>query len=88
MEPWHTLPADAVSHEVGVDHRSGLSDAEARTRLAQVGPNRLREAATRHRLSDVLAMADAVEPVADIAPTRSASLRSPPAPRTAFRGAH
>ncbi len=42
--PWHTLTANDVCAQAGVESLAGLSDAEARERLAQFGPNRLREA--------------------------------------------
>jgi P-type Ca2+ transporter type 2C len=41
--PAHTLTAPEVSARLGVDVRSGLDEAEARQRLAQLGPNRLHE---------------------------------------------
>lgn len=41
--PWQTLTARDVMTQFGVDNRSGLSEDEARQRLAQFGPNRLRE---------------------------------------------
>jgi Ca2+-transporting ATPase len=41
--PWHTLTAGEVCARLGTDRLSGLSEEEARQRLAQFGPNRLRE---------------------------------------------
>jgi Ca2+-transporting ATPase len=41
--PWHTLTAEEVCARLGTDRLSGLSEQEARQRLAQYGPNRLRQ---------------------------------------------
>jgi Ca2+-transporting ATPase len=41
---WHTLTVERVGRELGTDVKSGLSEAEARARLARLGPNRLTEA--------------------------------------------
>ncbi len=41
--PWHTLSTQEVISHFGVDGTSGLSKKEAHERLAQLGPNRLRE---------------------------------------------
>ena len=40
---WHALTAHEASDHLGVDSASGLSEAEARARLARLGPNRLSE---------------------------------------------
>ncbi|HEX5675404.1 MAG TPA: HAD-IC family P-type ATPase, partial [Azonexus sp.] len=40
---WHTLTASDAAHRLGVDRATGLSDAEAVSRLALHGPNRLTE---------------------------------------------
>lgn len=40
---WHTLTSQEAIAYLGVDSTSGLSKEEARKRLAQFGPNRLRE---------------------------------------------
>ncbi len=39
----HTLPVDEVARRLQSDHSHGLSEEEARQRLAQHGPNELRE---------------------------------------------
>jgi P-type Ca2+ transporter type 2C len=39
--PWHAMPAHAVVEELDADARSGLTAAEAQSRLAAVGPNSL-----------------------------------------------
>ena len=44
---WHAQPADAVAQALGSDVRTGLSPAEAQSRLAMHGPNRLAEVARR-----------------------------------------
>jgi Ca2+-transporting ATPase len=41
--PWHTLNPEQVCRELATDCRSGLSETEARARLARLGPNRLTE---------------------------------------------
>jgi Ca2+-transporting ATPase len=41
VRDWHALDAKSVAAELGVDLEHGLSDGEARARLASVGPNRL-----------------------------------------------
>ncbi len=41
--PWHALNAQEVGAVLRTDIASGLSEAEARQRLARSGPNRLRE---------------------------------------------
>jgi len=38
-EPWHARPAGAVAAALEVDPRSGLTEAQARARLARSGPN-------------------------------------------------
>jgi len=43
VHPWHSLTAQEVSAELHTDALTGLSEGEARQRLAQFGPNRLRE---------------------------------------------
>jgi len=40
---WHALTASDAARQLGVDRASGLSDAEAASRLAIHGPNRLTE---------------------------------------------
>ena len=40
---WHSLPVSAVEDRAGVRVDRGLSAAEASKRLAQYGPNRVRE---------------------------------------------
>ena len=40
---WHTLTASDAARQLGVDRATGLSDAEAASRLAVHGPNRLTE---------------------------------------------
>jgi Ca2+-transporting ATPase len=40
---WHTLTPEQVCRELITDCRSGLSETEARARLARLGPNRLTE---------------------------------------------
>jgi Ca2+-transporting ATPase len=40
---WHMLTAGEVCARLGTDRLSGLSEQEARQRLAQFGPNRLRQ---------------------------------------------
>ena len=42
---WHGLTADEVCKGLGVDPREGLSPGEVERRRAEVGPNRLAEAA-------------------------------------------
>jgi len=42
---WHRLPVDVVLQKLGTDPQRGLSEEEARRRLAQYGPNRLEERA-------------------------------------------
>jgi Ca2+-transporting ATPase len=44
MKPWHTLSATDVMTRLGVDAPRGLSDADARNRLNQFGPNELQAA--------------------------------------------
>lgn len=44
---WHGLPVAEVLRRLGTDARRGLSDAEARQRLAELGHNELPEAETR-----------------------------------------
>jgi P-type Ca2+ transporter type 2C len=39
QEAWHSLPRDAVVHRIGSDPLSGLTEAEAKRRLAAFGPN-------------------------------------------------
>ncbi|MCY7323406.1 MAG: cation-transporting P-type ATPase [Phormidesmis sp. CAN_BIN36] len=41
---WHTLSVNNVSHELNVEARTGLSEAEVRERLRQCGLNRLQQA--------------------------------------------
>jgi transposase InsO family protein len=43
VHPWHSLTAQEVSAELHTDALTGLSEGEARQRLAQFGPNQLRE---------------------------------------------
>ncbi len=38
---WHSLPADVLLNDLGVDIQEGLSETEAGRRLADYGPNRL-----------------------------------------------
>ncbi len=40
---WHAVTTAETIHRLGTDINSGLTETEARQRLAQVGPNRLRE---------------------------------------------
>ncbi len=47
-ETWHSLSAQEIAARLGVQPASGLSTQEARRRLEQYGPNRLRE---RKRIS-------------------------------------
>ncbi|HEU4368350.1 MAG TPA: cation-transporting P-type ATPase [Methylomirabilota bacterium] len=44
IRPWHTLDAERVAALLGTDATRGLTTAEARRRLARVGPNRVGEA--------------------------------------------
>lgn len=45
---WHTLDTSRVKHELQLESaRTGLSSEEAAQRLAQLGPNRIKEGATR-----------------------------------------
>jgi P-type Ca2+ transporter type 2C len=46
---WHTLAPDDVGGRLGVDPGSGLSAAEAASRLASVGPNKFTETAVEPR---------------------------------------
>ena len=46
---WHTLAPDDVGGRLGVDTGSGLSAAEASSRLASVGPNKFAETAVEPR---------------------------------------
>ena len=46
---WHTLAPDDVVGRLGVDPGSGLSAAEASSRLASVGPNKFTETAVEPR---------------------------------------
>ena len=46
---WHAMEREAVFRELGIDGE-GLSDEEAKTRLAEHGPNRLPEAKPRSAL--------------------------------------
>src|SRR5262245_66439795 len=46
---WHTLEPVDVTGRLEVDPASGLSDAEAASRLASVGPNKFAEAAVEPR---------------------------------------
>jgi P-type Ca2+ transporter type 2C len=46
---WHTLAPDDVGSRLGVDPGSGLSAAEASSRLASVGPNKFAEVAVEPR---------------------------------------
>lgn len=41
---WHTIPAEAVCRELGVDPSAGLDPAEVERRRAQYGANKLAEA--------------------------------------------
>src|SRR3990172_8592829 len=47
VEPWHALSTAEIAAALGVDPAAGLSDAEARRRLAEWGRNSLPEAAAR-----------------------------------------
>src|SRR3990170_2594094 len=38
---WHALSASEVSARLGTDREAGMDPAEARRRLAEVGPNRV-----------------------------------------------
>lgn len=42
-QPWHTLSVEETLALLGTDRTNGLAKAEAEARLAQVGPNALRE---------------------------------------------
>jgi magnesium-transporting ATPase (P-type) len=46
-EIWHATPAEAVLERLGVSDALGPTEAEARQRLAEYGPNRLPEAKRR-----------------------------------------
>jgi P-type Ca2+ transporter type 2C len=46
---WHTLAPDDVGGRLGVEPGTGLSGAEAASRLASVGPNRFAEAEVEPR---------------------------------------
>ncbi len=41
--PWHSQPIEAVAAQLKTHLDAGLSAAEAKTRLDQLGPNELRE---------------------------------------------
>lgn len=43
VKPWHAMAAEKVTSELAVDPARGLSGAEAQSRLAAHGPNRLAE---------------------------------------------
>src|SRR4051812_35343345 len=43
-EPWHALDIAAICERLRVDAKAGLTSAEAAKRLAEGGPNELREA--------------------------------------------
>lgn len=45
--PWHALPVDQVARKLSVDSQSGLSAAEAASRLNKFGPNQLEQARGR-----------------------------------------
>jgi Ca2+-transporting ATPase len=51
---WHTLPAEQAVGRLTTDERAGLTAAEAASRLAQHGPNELREGARRGPLAMLL----------------------------------
>ncbi len=57
---WHTLSVAETLERLGVDYRQGLSDEEARTRLARYGPNVLPEAARRSALAMFLGQFDSL----------------------------
>ena len=44
LDPWHALDAGRVAALLGTDSERGLTSAEARARLARVGPNRVGQA--------------------------------------------
>ena len=46
---WHTLEREEVGNRLGVEPGTGLSTAEAASRLASVGPNRFAEAEVEPR---------------------------------------
>src|SRR5580765_8398754 len=47
--PWYALAPAEATRRLGVEPESGLSAAEAASRLASVGPNRFAEAAVEPR---------------------------------------
>jgi len=51
---WHTLDVDQVIQQLHSDPRRGLTEEEARRRLAQYGPNRLVEEQEENLFKEIL----------------------------------